>query len=119
VFGVPRTASEVIQKTRIGDLLIFHLLRPKGGLVAVSRIVSNVYEDNSDIWGKDRFPLRVTLEFLSEIDCFEKNPIPLSNLYRFHSDEFTIEPWFHAVVMTPISPQQYENVSKYFFPDNV
>lgn len=34
------------------------------GIVAVCRVVSEVYEDNKDIWGKDRYPLRVRIEFV-------------------------------------------------------
>jgi hypothetical protein len=75
-----------IEKTKVDDLLLFHLVRrPTGGIVATSKI-----------------------------DRFENNPIPLCNLYDHPSDEFSIGPWFHTIVITPISSQQYENIRNFF-----
>jgi hypothetical protein len=62
VFGAPIRASEAMQLIRPGDLLAFHVLRPTHGIVAVYQATPRVYEDYEDIWGKERYPLRVKIE---------------------------------------------------------
>lgn len=106
-------------KIRPNDLLIFHVLRPVNGIVAVGRVTSEVYKDNSNVWGKNRYPIRVRIEFLSDQLRSTNNPIPLDALYGNdpHS-EFAISPLLKNIWLAPVSVKQYENIKRVFSQDH-
>ena len=113
VFGAPRRASRIMSKVKPNDLLIFHVLRPVNGIVAVCRVVSQVYEDNESIWGKDRYPLRVRIEVVPDLQRDGRNPIPLSILFGTNSGgEVSVEPFLKNVWITAVSLEQFESVKR-------
>jgi predicted RNA-binding protein len=77
VFGAPAHTAKLMNQVRIGDILVIHSLGQVKGIIALCKVTSNVHLENSDIWGVNRYPLRVHIEILSE---FPK-PIPLSCIY--------------------------------------
>jgi len=58
VFGFPKHTSKVVSKVRPYDLIIFHVLKPVNGIIEICKVASEVYENHSDIWGKNRYPLQ-------------------------------------------------------------
>lgn len=111
VFGVPRHASKIIQDLGPGDSLIFHVLKPINGIVAVCQVTSEVYEDGQNIWGKDRYPLRMKIEFIQGLLRDENNPVPLSCFFgKTANNEFEIEPFLKNVWITKITKEQYERL---------
>lgn len=119
VFGTPGFISKMKDQVKPDDLLIFHVFKPVNGIVAVGRVVSDVYEDHTDIWGRDRYPLRVRIEIVPGLQRDEIKPIPLSTLVSNYSDsELLIEPYLKDVWLAAISTKQYENIKKAFARDN-
>jgi hypothetical protein len=119
IFGMPRHASKVIEKVKSDDLLVFHVLKPVNGIVAICRVVSEVYEDNKDIWGKDRYPLRVRIDFVPGKQRDESNPIPLCSLFGSHSkSEISIEPYLRNVWITDVTNKQYQLLERIFEKSN-
>jgi len=115
VFGAPRRASKIMSHVRTGDLLVFHVLKPINGIVAVGTVASEVYEDHKDIWGKDRYPLRVRIEFVSNLQRDESNPIPLSSFFGNTSNkEFKVEPYLKNIWITKVSKEQYQILKNLF-----
>jgi hypothetical protein len=111
IFGAPRRASKMIRQVKPNDLLIFHVLKPVNGIVCVGRVVSEVFEDNEDIWGKDRYPLRVRMEFIPALCRDRSNPIPISSLFGSPStNEITVEPYLKGVWITKVSKRQYSKL---------
>jgi len=109
VFGVPRQASKTIRDLRTEDLLVFHVLKPINGIVAVCKVASEVYEDGQNIWGKDRYPLRMKIEFIQGLLRDENNPVPLSYFFgKTANNEFQIEPYLKNVWITKVAKEQYE-----------
>lgn len=89
------------------------MLRPVNGIVAVCRVVSQVYEDNESIWGKDRYPLRVRIEVVPDLQRDGRNPIPLSILFGTNSGgEVSVEPFLKNVWITAVSLEQFESVKR-------
>jgi hypothetical protein len=85
------------------------------GIVAVCRVVPEVYKNNKNNWGKDRYPLRVSIEFVPNMQRDESNPIPLCSLFRSHSrSEVSVKPYLKTVRVTDVTSEQYE-VSQRFF----
>jgi hypothetical protein len=101
----------MIRQVKPNDLLIFHVLKPVNGIVCVGRVVSEVFEDNEDIWGKDRYPLRVRMEFIPALCRDRSNPIPISSLFGSPStNEITVEPYLKGVWITKVSKRQYSKL---------
>jgi hypothetical protein len=114
VFGAPRSARRIMNQVSFDDVIIFHVLRSESGIVALAKVVSEVYEDNSDIYGKDRYPLRVKLDFMTSLHGKDHNPIPLSVLFGKYNDEFSIEPYLKGIVLAPVSDRSFENIKGAF-----
>lgn len=114
VFGAPYSASKIMSQVKFGDLLVFHVLKPVSGIVSVGKVVSEVYEDNTSIWGKNRYPLRVKIEFISDFQR-EESPIPVCVLFGCRADsELSIEPHFYNVWIAPLSESQFENLKNQY-----
>ena len=45
VFGVPSSALKIMHRVKLGDLLVFHVLRPVSGIVAIAKVASKVNDD--------------------------------------------------------------------------
>lgn len=111
VFGAPRNARKIMKQVKAGDLLVFHILRPTNGIVAICRVVSDFYEDNKDIWGKYQYPLRVKLETVRDFLKEAREPLPLSCVYGGNShSNFVVEPFLKNVWITKIGENQYRNL---------
>lgn len=113
VFGAPKKAHKTMEEVKIGDLLIIYLLRPANVIVAIYNIVSELHEENQDIWGQDRYPLRVNLKILHDFVKEGYQPQPLSCIYGGNSQStFSIEPFFKNVWITKVGENQYQNLLK-------
>ncbi|MEM3765830.1 MAG: EVE domain-containing protein [Candidatus Bathyarchaeia archaeon] len=112
LFGAPKHAAKIMNQLQPGDLLLFHVLKPINGIVAVCKIESQVFEDYTDIWGKDRYPLRVKIKFIQDLTADGKKPVPLSLLFREMKTpgEMVIEPYLKNVWITKISKRQFYKV---------
>jgi len=116
LFGVPKQQLDTFRNVKPDDLLVFHVLKPINGIVSVCRVVSQVFENYQDIWGKDRYPFRVRIEFIPNMLRDESKPIPLSTIFgkEGKQSEIKIEPYLRNVWITKISKQQYNNLQKFF-----
>jgi len=115
IFGAPRHASRIMSQVKPSDLLVFHVLKPINGIVAVCRVTSEVYEDHQDIWGKDRYPLRVRIEFVPNFQRDESNPIPISFFFGKPSNkEVKVEPYLKNIWITKVSQEQYQILKDLF-----
>ena len=100
IFGFPRHIAKVANEIKPNDLIIIHLLRPINGIVAICKVVSEVYESQKNLWGKDRYPLRVKIEFTPKFLRSSRKTIPLSSLFdiRSHDDEIETTFIFEKIV---------------------
>lgn len=115
IFGAPRRTSKTMSRVRPGDLLIFHVLKPVNGIIAACRVTSEVYEDYKDIWGKDRYPLRVRIDFLPNFQRDENNPIPLSSFFgKTTNKEVKVEPYLRNIWITKVSQDQFQVLKDLF-----
>lgn len=116
VFGFPKRTSKVVSKVKPNDLIIFHVLKPINGIIAICKVASEVYENHSNIWGKNRYPLRVKIEFIPNCIRDKNTPIPISQLFykAKGSDEITIEPYLKNVWITKITQKQYKRLETLF-----
>jgi hypothetical protein len=104
-----------MSQVKPNDLLVFHVLKPINGIVAVCRVTSRVYEDRKDIWGKDRYPLRVKIEFIQSLLIDKSTPIPISHFFDESThNEFKIEPYLKNVWITKLTKEQYDKVANAF-----
>lgn len=116
LFGVPKRGLKIFTRVRPDDLLIFHVLKPINGIVAICRVKSEVFENHRDIWGKGRYPFRVKIEFISNLTRNESKPIPLSFFFGEINDKegIKVEPYLRNVWITKISNEQYKRLQKLF-----
>jgi hypothetical protein len=120
IFGAPKHAYKTMSHVRLGDLLIFHVLKPANGIVAVCRVASEVYEDYQDIWGKDRYPLRARIDFIPKLQRDENNPIPLSSFFgNTTNKEVKVEPYLRNIWITISFPKSIPNTERPFCKQNV
>jgi hypothetical protein len=104
-----------MQLVEPGDMLVFHVLKSINGIVAVCRVTSEVSEDYQDIWGKERYPLRVKIEFIPNLVRDESNPVPLSSFFgRASNNEIKIEPYLKNIWITRVAKEQYERLVDIF-----
>jgi len=116
IFGAPKQQLDTFRQVQLGDLIVFHVLKPINGIVSVARVVSDVFENHHDIWGKNRYPLRVRIEFVPNLVRDEKKAIPISSIFGKikNQNEIKIEPYLRYVWITKISQELYENLQKLF-----
>jgi len=115
IFGAPRHASKTMRQVKAGDLLVFHVLKPINGIIAVCKVTSEVYEDLQDIWGKDRYPLRVRIEFLPDFLREENDLVPISSFFGKPSNkEVKVEPYLKNIWITKVSKEQYQILKDLF-----
>lgn len=115
IFGAPRHASRTMKEVKPDDLLVFHVLKPINGIIAVCKVTSEVYEDHQDIWGKDRYPIRVRIEFVPNFQRDYNKPIPLTFFFGKPSDkEVKVEPYLKNVWITKVSRDQYRILKDLF-----
>jgi predicted RNA-binding protein len=116
LFGVPKTGLKTISLVRPGDLLIFHVLKPVNGIVAIAKVISEVFEDHQDIWGRHRYPFRIKIEFNSRFIKNEKECIPLRILFGKiqGKEDIWIEPYLKNIWITQISNTQYQKLKNHF-----
>ena len=82
VFGVPKKVAGVIGRVKEKDLLVFHLLSKKRkGICGIGEVVSNPYEDNRNLWGRNRYPVRLQVVIIRNFAKERRELIPLSFLY--------------------------------------
>lgn len=103
-----------MKEVKTGDLLIIYILRPLNAIVAIYGVTSEFYEDNRDIWGRYRYPLRVNLKIFHDFLKEGHQPLPLSCIYGGNSrSNISIEPFFKNVWLTHIGENQYESLLNY------
>lgn len=114
IFGVPRQLRKRMEEVSQGDILVFHVLGPSGGIVAVGRVSSDMFESHQDLWGMGRYPLRVRIDPL-----FTRQPpdlVPLSCLFgsRERRANASVEPYLRNVWMIRLTDQQYDTLNNIF-----
>lgn len=116
LFGVPKRALKKFVQVQPGDLLVFHVLKPVNGVVAICRVKSEVFEDHQDIWGMNRYPFRVKIESIPHFTRNENQPIRLSSFFgKIDREEgIRIEPYLKNVWITRIPEKQYERLTSLF-----
>lgn len=110
LFGAPKKVQKIMREVRIGDYLVFHVFRPVNGIVGVYEVTSALYEENSDIWGKDEYTLRVKITPIQNLIVGEKKSIPLSSIFGnvTINKEFSVEPFLKNIWIAKLSPWQFE-----------
>jgi len=116
LFGTVAREIKTFRNVQPGDLLVFHVLKPVNGIVSVCKVISDVFENHEDIWGKGRYPFRVRIEFIPNLIRNEKNPIPIGSIFGQSGSEgaIKIEPFLKNVWITKMSQEQYEKLQKLF-----
>jgi hypothetical protein len=77
---------------------------------------ADLIEDHKDVWGKNRYPFRVKIEFIPSLITTEDKPIPLSSLFGKVdiNGDIRIEPYLKNVCITRISKKQYQRLRNLF-----
>jgi len=114
MFGVPRNVHKIFTQVKLDDLFVFHVLKPINGIVAIAKVTSQMFEDYQNIWGKNRYPLRVNIKILQQYLENENGYIPLSALIGAKNSEIEIEPYLRNIWITKITKKQYRNLQEYF-----
>jgi len=119
VFGAPKHASNAMQQVQIGDNLFFCVLGKIKRIVAVYSVTTTMYEDNSDIWGKYRYPLRVRIKLITGQSLRANFSIPLSSIYGGNSNsDFIIEPFLKNIWIVKMESNQYLKLQSLFLQGN-
>lgn len=120
IFGAPRHASKILRQVRPGDLIVFPVFKAINGIIAVYRVTSEVYEGHQDIWGKDRYPLRVRIDLIPNLQRDKSNPLPLSSFFGEPFDkEVKVEPFLKNIWITKVSREQYQILEDLFHVENL
>jgi len=115
LLGFPKAAKKVVNEIKPGDIIVFHVLKPVNGIVAMGTVTSNVFEDYSDIWGTNRYPLRIKIEISNDHTRDEHNPVPICALMgSTGKSEVEIEPYLRNVWIVKITEKQYKNLIRCF-----
>lgn len=116
LFGVPKRALKAFSHLRPRDILVFYILKPVNGIIAIGRVESKVFENYQDIWGKGRYPFRVRIELIPEFTTNKNESIPLSSFFGRIVNEkgIIIEPYLKNVWITHISDKQYQKLMELF-----
>jgi len=111
IFGAPTKILKIMKQVKIGDILVICIISPKKGIIAVCKTISEVYVDNTDLWGKDRYPLRINLEIVYQFE----NILPFGLVYGGSLNKnITVEPFLKNIWITKMSEKQYLTISKNF-----
>lgn len=116
LFGLPKRGLKIFGQVRLGDILVFYVLKPVNGIVALGKVKSEVFESHRDVWGKERYPFRVKIEFIPQFILSENESIPIGSfLGRIDNEKgITIEPYLKDVWITRISYKQYQTLKELF-----
>ncbi len=118
IFGTDKNARNIIEKFAIGDILYFHVLSPIKGIVGIAKVKSEMFKDNADIWGKDRYPFRVKIEIIHNLRSSGKMSIPLNILFdKCINEEISIEPYLRNVSIVSISETQSNFLADIFMKE--
>lgn len=108
VFGAPSFAAEKMNKVKLGDILVICLIGSKKGIKAICQTTSEVFFDNSNVWGKNRYPLRLNIKVLKEFPV-----IPINEFYGGSiSENLVVEPFLKGVWITKMDKLQFEKIKK-------
>ena len=83
--------------------------KPINGIVGVYEVTSALYEENSDIWGKDEYTLRVKINPIQNLMVGEKKALPLSSIFGnvTINKEFSVEPFIKNIWIVKLSPRRF------------
>jgi hypothetical protein len=114
VFGVPRQLKKRMAEVSQGDILVFHVVGPSGGIAAIAKVASDMFESHEDLWGIERYPIRVRIDPLFTRQA--RDLIPLSCLLgsRQHRGKSVIEPYLGNVWITKLTGHQYDVLKNVF-----
>jgi predicted RNA-binding protein len=119
VFGAPKQALNAMQQVKIGDNLVFCVLGKEKRIVSIYSVTTTLYEDNSDIWGKYRYPLRVRIKPINGQNLRTNFSIPLSSIYGGNSNsDFIIEPFLKNIWIVKMENNQYLKLQPFFLQGN-
>lgn len=111
VFGVSSTARKTISRVRPGDFLVFHVMKPVNGIVAVYTVTSEVFEDNRKL---RRFPFKIKIKPVPGLVKNESQSIPLSHLMGKVNEDVEVFPLFKGMSLIQISDRQFRKLERMF-----
>lgn len=107
VFGAPLKRSSIMNELSEGDILVFCVLKPRRAIVSLYTVKSNVYLGKNDLWGKNRYPVRVKIKALKKF----KKPVPIVSIFGGNINEnITVEPLLIDVYIQKIVEPQKSKV---------
>ena len=111
VFGVSSTARKTMSQVKPGDFLVFYVMKPVNGIVAVYTVTSEMFEDNRKL---RRFPFKIKIEPVPGLVKKESDSIPLSHLMGKVGEEVEVFPLFKDMSLTQISDRQLRKLKRMF-----
>lgn len=79
----------------------------------MARVISEMYYDNENLWGKDLYPYRVRIEIVHDLLAEKRPPITSSSFFEINTNkQISIEPYLRNVWIVPIANSQYELLTK-------
>lgn len=109
LFGAPPRGRKMLSKVKIGDLLAFYIVKPINGIVAIYKVVSDIFEDSKDIWGRNRYPYRIRIKPIPEFHRDDGKAIPLYHIYGSFNEKkgIIIEPFLKGVLLVKLNNDQF------------
>ena len=113
MFGVTARARKVISRVKQGDLLVFYVMKPVNGIVAVYEVISDAFTAKHEIpyWGKRGFPFRIRIKPVPGLRRDENKAIRLSFAT---GTEAEITPFFKDMSIIKISQEQFKKLEEMF-----
>ena len=111
VFGVSSRERKISSRVRPGDILVFYVMKPVNGIVAVYTVMSELFQDNRKL---RRFPFKIKIKPVPGLTKNESDSIPLSHLMGKIDEEVEVSPLFMDMSLTQISDRQLRKLKIMF-----
>jgi hypothetical protein len=109
VFGAPKRVHKIMKQVQVGDQLVFYVLTQRA-IVAVYEVLSEIYEDYDNIWGRNRYPIRVKIKPIHDLS-HRSEPFLLSSIFGGNSHNgVVVEPFLKNIWITPLQEIQKEKL---------
>lgn len=92
------------------------MFRPIDGIVAISKVVSDIDEIQDDLWGAGGYPFRIRIEHVPGFIRDNREPIPLSSFLGavYKEKGITVEPFLKGASLIPINRRQFQKLKGLF-----
>ena len=91
--------------------MVFYVMKPVNGIVAVYTVTSELFEDNRKL---PRFRFKIKIKPVPGLTKSESDSIPLSRLMGKVEEEVEVSPFFKDMSLTPISDRQLRKLKIMF-----